>query len=52
MTQKDRKLLKVRQIGSCPEKPCSFGIDHNGELFVIGYEGTIYRLVLDDSVFE
>ncbi|MFP6703012.1 MAG: PQQ-dependent sugar dehydrogenase [Planctomycetaceae bacterium] len=52
MTQKDRKLIKVRQIGSCPEKPCSFGIDNNGELLVIGYEGTIYRLVLDDSVFE
>jgi len=27
-------------------------IDNNGELLVIGYEGTIYRLVLDDSVFE
>ncbi len=52
MTQKDRKLVKVRQIGTCPEKPCSFGIDRNGELLVIGYEGTIYRLVLDDSVFE
>ncbi len=52
MTQKDRKLVKVRQIGSCPEKPCSFGVDRNGELLVIGYEGTIYRLVLDDSVFE
>jgi len=52
MTQRNRKLVKVRQIGSCPEKPCSFGIDENGELLVIGYEGTIYRLVLDDSVFE
>jgi len=52
MTQKNRKLVKVRQIGSCPEKPCSFGIDENGELLVIGYEGTIYRLVLEGSVFE
>lgn len=52
MTQQDRKLVKVRQIGSCPEKPCSFGIDRNGELLVIGYEGTIFRLVLDDSVFD
>ena len=52
MTQKDRKLVKVRQIGSSPEKPSSFGIDENGELLVIGYEGTISRLVLDDSVFE
>jgi glucose/arabinose dehydrogenase len=52
MTQKDRKLGKVWQIGTCPEKPCSFGVDKDGELFVIGYEGTIFRLVLDDSVFE
>jgi len=52
MTQKDRQLVKVRQIGVCPEKPCSFGIDENGELLVIGYEGTIYRLLLEGSVFE
>ena len=52
MTQKDRTLVKVRQIGTCPEKPCSFGIDENGELLVIGYEGTIFRLVLEGSVFE
>ena len=29
-----------------------FGIDNEGELFIVGYQGTIYRLVLDDSVFE
>ena len=52
MTQQGRKLIKVRQIGDCPEKPCSFGIDAQGELLVIGYEGSIFRLVLDDSVFE
>lgn len=52
LTQKDRQLLQVRQIGNCPEKPASFGMDHDGELFVVGYEGTIYRLILDDAVFE
>ncbi len=52
MTQKDRQLVKVRQIGTCPEKPCSFGIDENGELLVIGYEGTIFRLDLSKSVFR
>lgn len=52
MTQHDRKLVKVRQIGSSPEKISSFGIDENGELLVIGYEGSIFRLVLDDAVFE
>ena len=52
MTQKDRKLVDVRIIGKVPEKPCSFGVDHDGELFIVGYQGTIYRLLLDDSVYE
>jgi putative heme-binding domain-containing protein len=52
MTQKGRKLVKVRQIGSSPEKISSFGIDENGEILVVGYEGTIFRLNLDDSTFE
>lgn len=52
LTQSDRKLVKVRQIGTSPQKPSSFGVDHEGELFLVGYEGTIYRVVLDDSVFE
>ena len=52
LTQADRKLVKVRQIGTCPEQPASFGIDSDGELFIVGYQGTIYQLVLDDAVFE
>ena len=27
-------------------------IDALGELYVVGYEGTIYRIDLSDSVFE
>ncbi|MEC9097137.1 MAG: PQQ-dependent sugar dehydrogenase [Planctomycetota bacterium] len=52
MTQENRKLVDVRVIGEVPEKPCSFGIDHDGELLIVGYEGTIYRLVLDESVYD
>jgi putative heme-binding domain-containing protein len=51
-TQTDRKLLKIRQIGTSPEQPASFGVDSDGELFLVGYQGTIFRVVLDDSVFE
>ena len=51
-TQADRKLLRIRQIGTSPEQPSSFGIDLDGELFLVGYQGTIFRVVLDDSVFE
>ena len=50
--QADRKLVEIRQIGTVPQKPSSFGVAPDGELFIVGYEGTIYKLVLDDSVFE
>ena len=52
MTQADRKLVKVRKIGTVPEKPASFGLAADGELLIVGYEGTIDRLLLDESVFE
>ena len=52
LKQRNRRLIKVRQIGSCPEKPASFGIGNDGELYIVGYGGTIFRLVLDDAVFE
>ena len=52
MTQRNRKLTKIRKIGTVPEKPASFGVAADGELFIVGYQGTIYRLVLDESVFE
>jgi putative heme-binding domain-containing protein len=52
LTQKNRKLTKIRQIGTSPERISSFGVDADGELFVVGYKGTIYRLLLDGVVFE
>ena len=52
LTQEKRKLKKIRQIGTSPQRISSFGVDADGELFVVGYEGTIYRLLLDDAVFE
>ena len=52
LTQSDRKLKKVRRIGESPERISSFGIDADGELLLVGYEGTLFRVVLDDSVFE
>lgn len=51
LTQADRRLTKVRQIGESPQKIASFGVDADGELLLVGYEGTIFRLVLDGSEF-
>jgi glucose/arabinose dehydrogenase len=52
LTQIDRKLVKMRQIGESPERISSFGIDADGELLLVGYQGTIFRLILNNSVFE
>ena len=52
MKQQNRKLTMIRKIGQVPEKPASFGIAADGELFIVGYQGTIFRLVLDQSVLK
>jgi putative heme-binding domain-containing protein len=51
LKQAGRKLLMVRQIGESPQKIASFGVDTDGELLVVGYEGTIFRVLLDQSSF-
>ena len=51
LTQANRQLIRVAQIGVSPERIASFGVDAEGELLLVGYEGTIFRLVLDDSDF-
>ncbi len=52
LAHRDRKLQKVRQIGECPERIASFGLDRDGELLVVGYAGTIYRMNLASARFE
>ena len=53
LTQKERELTKIRQIGIAPDRITSFAVDDDGELYLLGYDqGAIYRLVLDRSVFE
>jgi putative heme-binding domain-containing protein len=51
LTQSDRQLTRVCQIGESPQRIASFGVEPDGELLVVGYEGTIYRLALDQSDF-
>ncbi len=53
LTQENRTLNKIREIGTSPDRIVSFGIDTGGELYVVGYDsGRIYRIRLEDSVFE
>jgi hypothetical protein len=46
------KVLAVREIGEAPQHIASFGLDDQGEIYVVGYEGTIYRIDLSQSKFE
>ena len=52
LTQHDRALDKIRQIGTSPEPIVSFGRDNAGHLYLVGYEGMIYRLDFSQTVFE
>jgi hypothetical protein len=38
-----------RKEGSCPEPPASFGTDLEGQVYLVGYNGGIYRLQEDSQ---
>lgn len=49
LTQTNRVLKTIRQIGAAPQRIVSFGRDAQGELYVVGYEGMIYRMDLNEA---
>jgi glucose/arabinose dehydrogenase len=52
VTQKDRGLQTVRIIGKSPESLASFAQDAQGNLYVVGYEGMIFRIDFSGAKFE
>ena len=52
LKHKQRKMQKIRQLAIAPQRVVSFGRDSEGELYLVGYEGTIYRLHFEDSAFQ
>ena len=52
LTQEDRVLKTVRNLGKAPEHVVSFGRDENGELYVVGYEGMNYKMDFSAAKFE
>lgn len=47
LTQQDRKLQRIVEIGRAPSRAVSFGQDRDGELYLAGYDdGVIYHLDL------
>ena len=52
LTQEKRVLKTVRQIATAPQRIVSFGQDAHGELYLVGYEGMIYKIDFDGALFE
>jgi putative heme-binding domain-containing protein len=52
LQQRDRLLQVVRQIGTAPLGIASFAEDEQGNLYVVGYEGMIYKLDFADAMFD
>ena len=52
LKQQDRTLQVVRQIGVAPLGIASFGTDEQGDIYVVGYEGIIYKLELATANFD
>lgn len=51
--KQERGTLKaVHQIGIAPQSIASFGQDNEGELYVVGYEGMVYKLDFSTSDFN
>jgi glucose/arabinose dehydrogenase len=44
LKQSDRKLTGIWQLCTSPEPIASFGRDEGGALYLVGYDGTIYKL--------
>jgi glucose/arabinose dehydrogenase len=52
LTQTNRVLKTIRQLATAPQKAVSLGQDSQGELYVVGYEGMIYKMDFSEAVFE
>ena len=51
LTQENRKLKSVWQIGTSPQFIASFGTDEQGNIYVVGYEGMVYKIDFEAAVF-
>jgi hypothetical protein len=52
LTQEGGALKMARQIGVVPQRLVSFGEDEAGNLYAVGYEGTIYQIDFTGAQFE
>jgi putative heme-binding domain-containing protein len=50
--QRGRVLERVRQIATAPQGIASFSEDAQGNLYVVGYEGMVYRMDFSETTFD
>jgi len=51
IAQEDRKATAIRQITTSPQGVASFATDEAQNLYVVGYEGTIFRIDFTGATF-
>jgi putative heme-binding domain-containing protein len=52
LTQENRVLKTIRQIAISPQFIASFGADEAGNIYVVGYEGMVYRMDFNSTAFD
>jgi hypothetical protein len=50
--QENGVLKDVRQIATVPQGLVSFGTDEAGHIYVVGFEGRIYRMDFSEAQFD
>lgn len=51
LRQQQGKLKDVYRIGIAPDGIASFGVDQQGEIYLVTYKGTIFHVDLVDSIY-
>ena len=51
LTQENRVLKSIRQIAVSPQFIASFGTDEAGSIYVVGYEGMVYKIDFSSAIF-
>ena len=52
LTQDNRSLKTIRQLATSPQPSPSFATDEQGQIYVVGYEGMVYRLDFAEAKFD
>jgi len=52
LTQNNRSLKIIRHLATSPQAITSFATDEQGNIYVVGYQGMIYRLDFTGAKFD